>query len=135
MLVKNAIVNMEWDAETFYESKTKGFVVAVHKYKNAEGEEVPICFRMGKAFYLFDNDTEKPATVEEFSKAISQIVKEDGNFIDIADYFPDDYVELSDGYDVNEDTTSYLGLSSADNEDILARVKDLSGYYSDEEEE
>lgn len=134
MLVKNAIVGMDWDAETFYESKTKGFVAAVHKYKNSEGEEVPICFRAGKAFYIYDNDTGKPAKAEEFAKAISDIVKKDGNFIEIADYFPEDYIEIADKFEVNDETVDYLGLSEEDKADIVKRVNDINNYYTEDEE-
>ena len=127
MLIKNAIVNMPWDAEGFYETKADGFIAAVHIYE-CEGKEVPIMFKDGKAFMIYDEDLGAPASRSELQKALKEAVKEDGPTVDMEEWFPDDYIEISNGAEVDTDIADIYKLNGEQCKDIMDRLDDLSGY-------
>lgn len=132
MFVKNAVVTMDWDAEGFFETKKDGFVAAVHIYET-EKCECPVIFKGNIACMIWDNETEAPATRDELKKAFAEIVKDDPE-APIEEYFPDDYIELSNGAEVFEDVADFYQFTEEQRKDILARVSDILRYYVTEEE-
>jgi len=131
--IKNAIVKMDWDAEGFYEHKAEGtFVAAVQLYDTSKGNEVAVIFKGGKAFFLYNRDTESIMTRDEFTEFLHDMVTEYGPDVDFeyADESCEIYIELSAGGDVDPDIAESYGLSDEDCMDILNRIVDLSGYES-----
>ena len=135
MYIKNAVVKMLWDAEGFFETKKDGFIAAVQLYENKKtGETLAVMFKNGKAFMIFDNETEKPATRDDLRDALSEIIKTDPEG-DMEEYFPDTYIELCNGVTCDADVADAYGLDEDDQEDIINRCDDLSGYYVTEYED
>lgn len=131
--IKNAIVKMDWDADGFYEHKAEGtFVAAVHIYDTSKGNEIAVIFKGGKAFLLYNNDTDAIMTRDEFTEFLHDMVKEYGPDVDLeyADESCEVYIELSSGADVDPDLAENYGLSDEDCIDIMNRIADLSGYES-----
>ena len=132
MLVKNAVVTMDWEAEGFFETKKDGFVAAVHIYETDKCV-CPVIFKGSVACMIWDSETEAPATRDELKKVFAEIVKDDPE-APIDEYFPDDYVELSNGVEVYEDVADFYQFTDEQKEDILNRVRDIMRYYVVEEE-
>lgn len=129
-LIKNAIVSMDWDADGFYEHKaTDTFIAAVNLYNTPKGE-LAVIFMGGKAFLLFDEETEAPVTRDDFTKFLHDMVEAYGPDVVLEDTeeCEDIYIELSNGVDVDPDMAELYGLSDEDCEDIVNRLADLSGY-------
>lgn len=133
MFIKNAVVTMDWEAEGFFETKKDGFVAAVHIYET-EKFTCPVIFKGGVACMIWDDETEAPATREELKKVFAEIVKDDPE-APIEEYFPDNYIELSNGAEVFEDAAEFYQFTEEQKEDILNRVRDIMRYYVTEEEE
>ena len=133
MFIKNAVVTMDWEVEGFFETKKDGFVAAVHIYET-EKFTCPVIFKGGVACMIWDDDTEAPATREELKKVFAEIVKDDPE-APIEEYFPDNYIELSNGAEVFEDAAEFYQFTEEQKEDILNRVRDIMRYYVTEEEE
>lgn len=127
MLIKNAIVEMDWDAEGFYETRNDGFVAAVNIYTTSKGEYA-VMFKDGVAFMIFDDDTQAPATRAELRSALKQVVDDAGAEANMEEYFPDCFIELCTGADVDPDLAEMYGFSEEDCKDISDRLTDLSGY-------
>lgn len=123
--VKNDFVKMLWDAQGFFESKTDGFLAAVHLYEGTKGT-VPVMFRDNKAFILLDDETQFAASREDLFVAIKDCHK---SGIIIEDYFYDQYVEFSNGVEFDEGVLAYYGLSAEDGEDMNKRLEDLQDYW------
>lgn len=124
-IIKNDIVKMEWVAEHFFESKSQGFIAAVREYDTPEGK-VTVVFQDKVIFLLIDNDTEKPATVEDIRDAL-KVCFTDNLLVEEA--FEDSYIELGIGGVDEEDTAHAYGLSDEDILDINKRYIDLSPYW------
>ena len=127
MLIKNAIVKMDWDAEGFYETRADGFVAAVNIYTTSNGEYA-VMFKDGVAFMIFDDDTQAPAVRSELQSALKQVVDDAGASASMEEYFPDNYIELCTGGEVDPDLAEMYGFSDEDCQDISDRLLDLSGY-------
>lgn len=119
---------MPWDAEGFYETKSDGFVAAVHIYKVADDKELAVMFKDGKAFMIWDSKLEMPASRDFLQKALMTAVKGDGALVNMEDWFPDEYIELSSGATVDSDVADIYGFTDEQCEDILDRIADLGGY-------
>lgn len=130
-LIKNDIVKMDWDADAFFESRSRGFVAAVNVYKTSEGP-VPVVFQDKKIFILLDPDTVEPTTLEDITQVIKDCYKDN---IDLEDAFPESYVELGVGVVLDEDVANQYGLTDADIADINNRIDDLMPYWEIVEEE
>lgn len=114
---------MEWDANGFIETKKEGFISAVHRYGN-----VAVAFRDGK-IYTHVLDDGGFISFEDMVASIKSAYK--SNDSDYP-YFYDDYVELFDGEEFSN--TEAVGLQEYE-DDMLKRIKDLSGYWYVEETE
>lgn len=130
-LIKNGIVNMDWDAEGFYESHESGFIAAVHIYDTPNGD-LAVCFKDNRAFIILDLENEETVSREGLYKII-RAEAVDGD--DISECYPDEYVQLGDIVSVDEEVADVYGLSEADQQDILERLNDLSTYWEVEEVE
>lgn len=122
--IKNEFVEMPWEADGFFESKKNGFLGACHTYSGSKGDVV-VMFANTRAFILLGED-DKPAGVDDYFEAAKQ-ANAAGAFM--SDYFEDLRIDLSDSVSVDEENLELYGLSSEDGEDILNRLKDLSGYW------
>ena len=131
-LIRNNVVQMDWDAETFYESKKNGFIAAIHQYEGSDGSQVPVVFSNQKAFLLVDDETGEPASVKEIFEALQYANKLNEPIDEVC---VDNYVELSNSVTVEEDTMVAYGISLEYADDIINRLDDLSGYYAVIEEE
>lgn len=118
-VVKNNMVNMQWDADGFVETKKLGFISAVHSY-----DGVAVAFRDGKVYTHID-DNGDIISFKDLVGAIKDAVKSKDNDYP---YFYEDYAEIYDGKDFVDDTVNLLGLDD-DKDDILSRLNDLSGYW------
>lgn len=129
MFVKNAIVKMDWDVEGFIESKTHGFVAAVHTYKSTDGTDIPVVFRDGKAFMLYNLEEGRLEQLADLRVDIKTAIDDQGYDCNMEEYYEEDgYIEVSNGSYVDSDIAESYGLSDEDCEDVLARIDDLSGY-------
>lgn len=129
-LIKNAIVKMDWDSEGFYEHKaTDTFIAAVNEYSVPSGK-LAVIFMNGKAFLLYDEETEAPVTRDDFTKFLHDMVDVYGPdvVLEDTDECAEIYIELSNGVEVDSELAESYGLSEEDCEDINARIEDLSGY-------
>lgn len=122
-VVKNNVVNMQWDAEGFIETKKLGFVSAVHCYG-----DVPIAFRDGKVYTHFSGDEGVISFKDLVSSIKNAVINKDSEY----PYFYDDYTEIFDGQEFEEGNVALLELSEFI-EDIKARLNDLSEYWEIEE--
>lgn len=121
---------MDWDADGFYEHKaTDTFIAAVNLYDTPKGE-LAVIFMNGKAFLLFDEETEAPVTRDDFTKFLHDMVEAYGPDVILEDTeeCEDIYIELSNGVEVDPDMAELYGLSEENCEDIVNRLADLSGY-------
>lgn len=118
-VVKNNMVDMQWNADGFIETKRLGFISAVHLYGN-----IPVAFRDGK-IYTHISEEGGVISFRDLVATIKDAVKEkDADY----PYFYSDYAEIFDGKDFIEGTVNFLGLE--DNKgDMLERLEDLSGYW------
>lgn len=124
-LIKNEVVSMDWDANLFIQSRSTGFVAAIHMYG-----DTPVIFQDGDVYTLVsldDDDEAVPFTTNDIISGLRDCRK--SNDI-MEDYFCENYVDLS-----NEDNHQYYNLSEEDAEDIANRLEDLSGYWAIIEEE
>ncbi len=126
--VKNEVVSMLWDAEGFFESKSDGFIAAVHIYEGSKGS-IPVMFKDGKAFVLLDPDTDMPTTREDLYEVTAECFRE-GTIVE--EVYEEEYVEFSNEVEYNDTALGYYGLTPDDGEDMLARLRDLSGYWETE---
>ncbi|MGV3076348.1 hypothetical protein ACEE21_14790 [Clostridium baratii] len=118
-VVKNSMVEMQWNADGFIETKRLGFISAVHQYGN-----VPVAFRDGK-IYTHISEEGNVISFKDLVGAIKGAVKEkDADY----PYFYEDYAEIYDGKDFVEGTINFLGIDDS-KEDMLDRINDLSGYW------
>lgn len=124
-IIKNDIVKMDWVAEHFFESKSQGFIAAVHVYDTPQGE-VSVVFQDKVIFLLIDSDTAKPASAEDIRDALRMCFKES---LLVEEAFEDSYVELGVGGIDEEDIAFEYGLSDEDIKDINRRYDDLSPYW------
>lgn len=116
-LVKNDMVSMDWDADGFIVTKKIGLVAAVHNYNG-----VAVAFSEGKVYTMIDDDGKY--SFKDMVTVIKRAVKE--NDCDFPNYY-DDYAEIYNGEFTK--SAEILGLTEFE-EDILARLEDLSGYWS-----
>ena len=128
MKVKNNVVKMDdWEVEGFFESKKDGFIAAVKIYETSKGS-MPVMFKDGKAFMLYDEDTQAPATRTELSRVLKSSVDEYGPDCVFEDLFEDIYIEVSNGVAIEEDVAEMYGFSEEQCTNILDSIDDLSGY-------
>lgn len=128
-VIKNDVVSMQWDADYFFESNSRGFIAALNIYETPDGE-VPVVFKDKKIFLLLDPDTDGVATADNISDVIKQCFKED---IEIEDAFEEFVVELGELQVENVDLAESYGFSEEDISDMDARIDDLMGYWATEE--
>lgn len=120
-VVRNNMVSMDWNADGFIETKSQGFISAVHSYTNSNGQAVPVAFRDGKIYTSLDEDDEV-LSFDELVKEIKRAVKsKDSDYPE----FYDSYVEI---YDSEFENLGFLGLEDCV-DDMKARLEDLSGYW------
>lgn len=131
VLIKNDMVQMDWDAEGYFESKKAGFLAATAIYSTDKGDVV-VCFMEKKAFILIDSDTAIPVDRKEIQGAVKGCFEDEAI---MEDYVPDNYVELCNGVTTETDIAAHYGLSEEDCQDIEARLEDLSGYWAEIVEE
>lgn len=117
--VKNSMVEMQWDADGFIETKRLGFISAVHKYGN-----VAVAFRDGKIYTHID-EAGSVISFKDLVREIKGAVKEkDADY----PYFYEDYAEIYDGKDFVDGTLNFLGIED-NKQDMLDRLDDLGGYW------
>lgn len=122
-VVQNNMVDMQWDADGFVESKKFGFISAVHRYGN-----IAVAFRDGKV-YTHISEEGGVISFKDLVSSIKSAVKEkDADY----PYFYEDYAEIYDGKEFIDQTLSFLGIEDYKN-DMLERLEDLSGYWIVEE--
>ncbi len=126
--VKNEVVNMLWDAEGFFESKTEGFIAAVHIYEGTKGK-IPVMFKDELAFVLLDPDTDMPTSREDLYAVTASCFKEG---TDVTEEYEENYVNFANMNEYNATAISYYGLTAEDGEDILRRLADLYDYWATE---
>lgn len=118
-IVQNNVVEMDWNADGFIETKKLGFISAVHNYGN-----VPVAFRDGKVYTHVD-ETGDIISFKDLVNTIKAAVKEkDADY----PYFYEDYAEIFDGESFADGTLRYLGIEEYKS-DMLNRLEDLSGYW------
>ncbi len=117
-VVQNDMVEMQWDADGFIETKKQGFISAVHKY-----DGVAVAFRDGK-IYTHIGDQGAISFKDLVSSIKSAVKTKDSDY----PYYYEDYAEIYDGEEFAEGTLEYLGISDY-KEDMLKRLEDLSGYW------
>jgi len=117
-VVQNNMVDMQWDADGFIETKKLGFISAVHNYNG-----VAVAFRDGKVYTHIDESG--VISFKDLVGAIKSAVKEkDGDY----PYFYEDYAEIYDGREFVEGTVSFLDIQEF-KDDMLERLEDLGGYW------
>lgn len=121
--VVNDYVAMDWEHAGFLETKSNGFVAAVHEY-----DGIPVAFTEKSIYVMVDEDEDGELTPWDFKTLVTSIKKA----VRGKDYaFPEDYEEygeLYDGVEFNEEFMEMLGLSGY-LEDMEKRREDLSGYF------
>lgn len=125
-LIKNGIVNMEWDAEQFFESKSKGFVAAIHNYTLPDGRDIPVGFKEGLAFVLTEEDGETWYDFDRFVKAIKEA--HDSGY-EARVYFDDIFIPLANDTAPYEEECDFFGFSDDQKADMVRRVEDLKPYW------
>ena len=124
---------MDWEADSFYESKANGtFVSALNMYEDTMGDDLPIIFKDGKAFILWDAEAEKPLGVAEYTQLLAKLTRKYGEDVNLEEIgeTADMYVEISNGTPVDPDIAEAYCIDKEVAEDVVARLRDLSGYYS-----
>lgn len=132
-LIKNAVVKMDWEADSFYESKANGtFVSALNMYEDTMGDDLPIIFKDGKAFILWDPETEKPLGVDEYTQLLAKLTRKYGENVNLEEVgeTADMYVEICNGISVDPDIAEAYCIDEEVSKDIVERVHDLRGYFS-----
>ena len=119
-VVKNSVVNMEWNADGFVETKKQGFISAVHQY-----DGVAVAFRDGKIYTHMGDDLE-PIGFEDLVSEIKGAVK--SKDVDYP-YFYEDYLEIYSGKEFSDKALELLHIDASHKEDMLKRLEDLSGYW------
>lgn len=127
--VKNAVVNMPWEVENFYESKVNGFVAAVHNYV-VDGSTIGVVFQDGCAYVMPDGNGAYKIG-KELERDIVVSAKEGYSLMD---YFGEEDCYLIAMAGGLVDFGDCLGLSEEDVDDIVKRIQDISGYYQVEEQ-
>lgn len=117
-LVQNDMVDMQWNADGFIETKKLGFISAVHSYGN-----IAVAFRDGKVYTHIDEVGGLISFKDLVSEIKGAVRSKDGDY----PYFYEDYAEIYDGIDFVDSTLNFLGIEDY-REDILSRLEDLSGY-------
>lgn len=125
-LIKNGVVNMEWDAEQFFESKSKGFVAAIHTYTLPDGREIPVGFKEGLAFVLTEEDGETWYDYEKLVKAIKEAY--DSGYETRA-YFDDIFISLANDTFAYDEECDFFGFTDEQKADMVKRVEDLKAYW------
>lgn len=118
-IVKNNMVEMDWDADGFIETKKLGFISAVHRYGN-----IAVAFRDGKIYTHIDDCGE---TID-FNSLVGVIKDAVKTKDDDYPYFYEDYAEIYDGVEFDESILNLLGIAEY-KEDMEDRLNDLSGYW------
>lgn len=117
--VKNNMVEMQWNADGFIETRRLGFISAVHQYGN-----VSVAFRDGKIYTHISEDG-SVISFKDLVREIKGAVKEkDADY----PYFYEDYAEIYDGKDFVDGTLNFLGIED-NKQDMLDRLDDLGGYW------
>lgn len=122
-LVKNNVVELDWNAEGFIESKKEGFISAVHLYG-----EVAVAFRDGKIYTHISEDGECIG-FDSLVATIKSAFKEKD--YDYPMYY-EDYVEIFNGESFEDDILESLNLTEC-KADMDNRIADLEGYWFEEE--
>ena len=135
-LIKNDFVDMDWDADGFFESRENGFVGAVWVYEGTKGE-IPVCFHEKEAFLMVDEEG-SVFSRDQIRSCLAEVNRA-GDIM--SDYYQENYIKLgsvSEGID--EDNVMLYGLTMEDAENIAERLGDVSCYWQefsedDEDEE
>lgn len=125
-LIKNGVVNMEWDAEQFFESKSKGFVAAIHIYTLSDGREIPVGFKEGLAFVLTEEDGE---TWYDYEKLVKAIKEAHDSGYEARVYFDDIFISLANDTFAYDEECDFFGFTEDQKEDMVRRVEDLKSYW------
>lgn len=127
-IIKNENLKKEWDADLFFESKSRGCLIAAITPYLAEGKEnaVPVVFMDKKAAILVDADTAELCTQAEVIDGIKEAFKND---VALEDCFPENYICITDGVEPNVDALKYYGLNEDQLKDIEERLDDLINNY------
>lgn len=128
-LIKNEVVKMDWDADTFFESRDCGFIAAVNVYETTKGS-VPVIFQDNKIYLLYDAEEGDLASLDDIKFVIKDCF-DTGE--DVEDRYYDSYIELGIATVDNEDIANSYGLTNEDISDINQRIMDLSPYWEIEE--
>lgn len=126
-IIDNGMVSMQWNADCFYESRSKGFMGAVNRYDGSRGE-LPVLFHERKA-YLLTNDEGDILEEDEIAMALKELLEADDL---IEDYYEGNCIVLADMAGVDEQLVSKYGLKEF-SDDIEKRLADLSGYWEEVE--
>lgn len=118
-VVKNNVVKMDWDADGFVETKSRGFISAVHLYNDKA-----VAFRDGKIYTHISDDGEVIGFQDLVGEIKGAVKSKDGDY----PYFYADYAEIFDGKEFSEPILSSLGIAEY-KDDMLARLKDLDDYW------
>lgn len=128
-LIKNDVVKMDWDADTFFESRDYGFIAAVNVYETPKGS-VPVIFQDNKIYLLYDAEEGDLASLDDIKSVIKDCF-DTGD--DVEDRYYASYIELGIATVDNEDIANSYGLTDEDISDINQRIMDLSPYWEIEE--
>ncbi len=136
----NVVTPGIWNAEWFYELSDGGFIAAVHVYDTPSGE-CAVLFNGQSACFLYDNETNFPATADEIKNAIVDLYNNgdiDGNSdkpVDFEQLFGDDYQEIGQaGLITNEEMLDMYGFTMEQKKDIEMRMDDIGQYFFTGEE-
>ena len=124
-VVRNGVVKMDWNADGFIETKSRGFISAVHQYNG-----VAVAFRDGKIYNHVDDDGNALGFEDLVSTIKTATKNKDADY----PFFYEDYAEIYDGMDFSEGTVRLLNLEEY-KDDMLARLDDLRPYWDLEEVE
>lgn len=126
-LIKNDYVDMDWDAEGFFESRENGFVGAVWIYSGSQGE-IPVCFHDSAVFILADEDG-NVFTREQIRDCLAECNASNETMEGL---FEENYIPfgtVAEG--VNEDNVMMYGLTMDDAIDIVHRLEDVCVYWQE----
>ena len=131
MYVKNAVVNMDWEVEGFFETHDDGFVAASQIYETPTGTHA-VLFKDRVACFLIDSETGQPATRDELTKALKSLLQQGMLNDPLEDVFPEEYAEIGmQGCLTNEDILDTYGFSDEQKQDVINRMDDLDNYYEE----
>ena len=100
-VVKNNVVSMEWNAEGFVETKSQGFISAVHQY-----DGVAVAFRDGKIYTHMSDDGEAIGFKDLVSEIKSAFKSKDCDY----PYFYEDYLEIYSGKEFSDRALELLHI-------------------------